>query len=168
MRFELGHHGQAVLDRLALSKDHPAHEQITEQLARLQKVQHKWKWKTPAPPPTTLEAILAKLTVYPPGHTIPVDLLPALNEQSYRHLFDSCSTDHPCDILAGQWDDDAEFEYVVLSGCGYAVNGCQSYTVALFNRLGSTSWKKVALISLSGDPPMVSRDETLLGANKGA
>ena len=40
MRFELGHHGQAVLDRLALLKDHPAREQITAQLARLQKVQH--------------------------------------------------------------------------------------------------------------------------------
>jgi len=167
MRFELGHHGQAVLDRLALLKDHPAREQITAQLARLQKVQHKWKWKTPAPPPATPEAILAKLTVYPPGHTIPADLLPALNEQSHRHLFDSCSTDHPCDILAGQWDDDAEVEYVVLNGCGYAVNGCQNYTVALFNRFGSTSWKEVASISLSGDPPMLSRDETLLGAKQG-
>jgi hypothetical protein len=167
MRFELGHHGQAVLDRLALLKDHPDHGQITAQLARLQKVQHKWEWKTPAPPPTAPEAILAKVTVYPPGHAIPADLLSAFGDQSHRHLFDSCSKAHACDILAGQWDDDAELEYVVLNGCGHEVKGCHSYTVALYNRLNSISWKEVASISLAGDPPTVSRNEILLAAKQG-
>ena len=167
MRFELGHHGQAVLDRLSGMTDHPEHPQIAAQLALLQKAKHKWKWKNPAMPPTAPEAIIAKLTVYPPGHMIPADLLSAFNEQSHRHLFDSCSTTHPCDILAGQWDDDAEFEYVVLNGCGHEVKECHSYTIALYNRFNPTSWKEVASISLAGDPSMVSRNEILLGAKQG-
>jgi hypothetical protein len=167
MRFEFGHHGQAVLDRLALLKDHPDHGQITTQLARLQKIQHKWEWKTPAPPPTAPEAILAKVTVYPPGHTIPADLLSAFTEPSHRHLFNGCSTTHPCDIVAGQWDDDAEFEYVVINGCGHMTKTCQVYTVALYDRFNSASWKEAASISTAGDPPTVSRNATLLSAKQG-
>ena len=100
--------------------------------------------------------------------TIPADLLSAFNEQSHRYFFNGCSSAHPCDIVAGQWDDDSEFEYVVINGCGHRTTACQNYAVTLFNRLISTSWKEVAAISIAEDcQTALLRDEALSAAKEG-
>ena len=166
MRFELGHYGQAVLDRLAQLTTHPEHQQFTAQLARLKQTKNKWEWKTPALLVTPKE-LLAKLTVSPPNHALPIDLFSSIQDSSNRYLADSCTTTHPCDIVAGQWDDDPELEYVLLNGCGHIANGCHNYTVALFNQVAPSAWKQVASISVSGDVKELPRGETLLAAQEG-
>src|SRR4029078_1910495 len=95
MRFELGHYGQAVLDRLVQLTDHPAHQQIEAQLARLKQTKHKWEWTNPARI-VTPEEMLTKLTVSPPNHTLPADLFLSIQDRSNLNLFDSCTTTHPC------------------------------------------------------------------------
>ena len=161
MRFDLGHHGQAVLDRLSSMTDHPKHRHIAAQLALLQRAKHKWEWKKPAEPALEPETITRETYVYPPGHTIPADLLSAFNEQSHRYFFNGCSSAHPCDIVAGQWDDDSEFEYVVINGCGHRTTACRNYAIALFNRLISLPrGKKWLQFRLAGDPPRLLRDES--------
>jgi Domain of unknown function (DUF4153) len=166
MRFELGHHGQAVLDRLAQLTDHPAHQQIEAQLAKLKQAKHKWEWTNPARI-VTLEEMLTKLTVSPPNHTLPADLFPSIQDRSNLYLFDGCTTAHPCDIVAGQWDDDPDPEYVVLNNCGYSAIECRNYTVALFNRVGGSAWKQVASISVGGDLKDLTRENALLAAQEG-
>jgi len=166
MRFELGHYGQAVLDRLAQLTAHPAHQQIEAQLAKLKQTKHKWEWTNPARI-VTPEEMLTKLTVSPPNHTLPVDLFPSIRDQSNRYLFDGCTTTYPCDIVAGQWDDDPDPEYVVLNSCGHAAKGCQNYTVALFNRVDGSAWKQVASISVGGDIKDLTREKALLAAQEG-
>jgi Domain of unknown function (DUF4153) len=167
MRFELGHYGQAVLDRLAELATHPAHQQIETQLAKLKQVKHKWDWTKAARHIVTPDEMLATLTVSPPDHTLPIDLFSSLQNESNRYLVNGCTTTHPCDIVAGQWDSDPELEYAFLNGCGHTTNGCHSYTVALFNRVGALAWKQVASISVAGDNKELPRGETLLAAQEG-
>lgn len=166
MRFELGHYGQAVLDRLATLTTHPEHQQITTQLTKLKQTKNKWDWAKPALLLTPKE-LLVKLTVSPPNHTLPIDLLSSIQNESNRHLVDGCTTTHPCDIVAAQWDDDPELEYALLNGCGHIAKGCHNYTVALFNRVGASAWKQVASISMAGDGKELPRGETLLAAQEG-
>jgi hypothetical protein len=165
MRFELGHYGQTVLDRLAQLTAHPAHQQIEAQLAKLKQTKHKWEWTHPART-VTPEEMLTKLTVSPPNHTLPVDLFPSIQDQSNRYLVDNCTTIHPCDIVAGQWDDDPELEYVVLNRCGDTAKGCHNYTVALFNRVGGSAWKQVASISVGSDIKDLTQEKALLAAQE--
>lgn len=166
MRFELGHYGQAVLDRLAQLTTHPEHQQITAQLARLKQTKNKWEWTKPTLLVTPKE-LLVKLTVSPPNHTLPIDVFSSIQDESSRHLVDGCTTTHPCDIVDGQWDDDPELEYVFLNGCGHIAKGCHNYTVALFNRITASAWKQVASISVAGDKKELPRGETLLAAQEG-
>jgi len=166
MRFELGHYGQAVLDRLAGLAAHPAHQQIEAQLVKLKQTKHKWEWTNPVRI-VSPEEMLTKLTVSPPDHALPLDLFPGIQEGSNRYLLNGCTTTHPCDIVAGQWDDDPELEYVFLNGCGHIANGCHNYTVVLLNRFSASTWKQVASISVSGDSKELPRGETLLAAQEG-
>lgn len=166
MRFELGHYGQAVLDRLAQLTAHPARQQIEAQLARLSQTKHKWEWTNPVRM-VTPEEMLTKLMVSPPNHTLPIELFSSLQNGSNRYLLDGCTTTHPCDIVAGQWDDDPELEYAFLNGCGHIANGCRTYTVALLNRVSASAWKQVASISVAGDNEKMPRGETLLAAQEG-
>ncbi len=166
LRFDLGHYGQAVLDRLAQLTAHPEHQRIADQLARLSKARHKWDWAN-AVPLVTPQEVLAKLTVFPPGHIIPEDLLTHIQKRSNRYLFEGCSTAHPCDMVAGQWDDDPETEYVFLNGCGHTTTPCPHYTVALYKRLDSTMWKQIASVSVDGSSPQLSRDSVLLAVREG-
>lgn len=162
MRFELGHYGQAVLDRFAQATAHPAYEQIAVQLAKLKQIKHKWEWtnraQTVAP-----EEILTKLTVFPPTHTLPTDLISSFD----HYLLDGCTTTHPCDIVAGQWDDDPELEYVLLKGCGHTVRGCANYLVVLFNRVGTSAWRQTATISVAGEAKNLPREDVLRAAQEG-
>jgi len=111
--------------------------------------------------------MLTKLTVSPPNHTLPADLLLSIRDQSNRYLFDGCTTTHPCDIVAGQWDDDPDPEYVVLNNCGHTAKECQYFKVALFNRVSGSTWKQIASISAGGDIKDVTRENALLAAQEG-
>ena len=166
MRFDLGHHGQAVLDRLAQLTAHPEYQQITKQLDKLKNTKHKWEW-TNRVPVVTPEEILSKLTVSPSDHILPADILSSIQGQSNRHLFNGCTTTHPCDIVAGQWDDDPELEYVFLNSCGPITKGCHNYFIVLFNRISASAWKQVALISGAGAPIGLTRGKALLAAQEG-
>ena len=166
MRFDLGHHGQAVLDRLAQLTAHPEYQQIAKRLDKLKNIKHKWEW-TNRVPVVTSEEILSKLTVSPSDHILPTEVLSSIQGQSNRHLFNGCTTTHRCDIVAGQWDDDPEHEYVFLSGCGQITKGCHNYSIVLFNKIGASAWKQVALISVAGDSIGLTRGKALLAAQEG-
>jgi uncharacterized protein DUF4153 len=166
MRFELGHYGQAVLDRLAQLTTHPQYQQITDQLAKLKKVQHKWEWTNRVAAMTPEEA-LSRLNVAPPKHQVPGDLLSTMQEVSNRHQIDACTATRRCDLVAGQWDNDPELEYVFISGCGQAIKDCHGYTVTLYDQLTTTTWKEVSTILVDGESPNQSRAETLLAAQEG-
>lgn len=165
MRFELGHYGQAVLDRLAQAVNHPEHQQITIQLARLQKANSEWEWEQSQTPPLSSEEVLAKLRVFPPNHVVPEDLLSNLSTPLPQR---GCSTTHPCDIVAGQWGSDGDLEYVVINGCGHAREECNNYTVALYDRTGDKPWKEIASLFIGGkEKKQFSRQDTLLAAKEG-
>ncbi|MDH4188021.1 MAG: DUF4153 domain-containing protein [Nitrospira sp.] len=168
MRFELGHYGQAVLDRLAQLTAHPEHGQILVQLEKLKKTKSKWQWVSPANMATaTPEEMLTKLTIFPSNHTIPTALLSNIQSKSDGYLVSSCTAAHPCDIVAGQWDDDPEQEYVFLNGCGHIGRGCRNYTAALFDQVGATTWREIASISIPGDTAHLPRGAALLAAQEG-
>lgn len=166
MRFELGHYGRAVLDRLSLLTSHPQHQQIAEQLARLEKAKFKWEWTNPVAF-VTPDEVLARLNVIPTNHTIPKDLLSIFQGGSTRYLFDGCTTDHRCDIVAGQWDEDPDLEYVLLNGCGHTETQCLGFTIALYDRVSSNVWKQVASIPVTSGTDQLSRAEVLLAAQEG-
>lgn len=168
MRFELGHHGQAMLDRLSQLTAHPAHQQIADQLARLKTARNKWEWGKTASFPTT-EEVLSRLAVFPIGHVIPPELLTAIGSGDNRHLLGSCSREHVCDLVAGQWDADPDTEYVFISGCGHTSGHCNNHTVALYDRSGE-KWKQIASIPMAEYPPGSSESsgpETLRAAREG-
>jgi hypothetical protein len=166
MRFELGHYGQAVLDRLPQLTAHPQYQQIADQLAKLKKVQHKWEW-TNRVTAMTPEDALSRLNVTPPKHEVPGELLSTIQAAPNRYQIDACTATHRCDLIAGQWDEDPEFEYVFISGCGHATKDCHGYTVALYDQLTITTWKEVSSILVDGESPNQSRAETLLAAQEG-
>lgn len=166
MRFDLGHEGQAVLDRLAKLTTHPQHQQITDQLAKLKKVQHKWEWTNSVAAMTPEDAI-SRLNVAPPKHQVPEDLLSTIQAAPNRHQIDACTIAHRCDLIAGQWDDDPGLEYVFISGCGHATKDCHGYTVTLYDQLTLTTWKDVSSIWIDGESSNPSRAETLLAAQEG-
>ncbi|HMS85760.1 MAG TPA: DUF4153 domain-containing protein [Nitrospira sp.] len=168
MRFELGQYGQAVLDRMSQLTTHPAHQQITDQLAKLKTAKHKWDWDRTAVSLTT-EELLSRLAVFPLGHTLSPDLLTAISSGQNRYLLNGCSQRHLCDLVAGQWDSDHDTEYVFINGCGHVAKQCNNYTVALYDRLGD-KWKQVASISLTDhptEPSKLSRAEVLRAAQEG-
>ena len=168
MRFELGHYGQAVLDRMSQLTTHPGHQQIIDQLAKLETAKSKWEWNR-AIPSLTADEILSKLTVFPADHVLPSDFLTAVSSGENRYLFDGCSPDHLCDLVAGQWDSDCDTEYVFLNGCGHAAGPCNNSTVVLYDRRGA-KWKQVASISLPENQAVSSessRTEILRAAREG-
>lgn len=168
MRFELGHYGQTVLDRMSQLTTHPGHPQIVDQLAKLKTVKRPWEWNR-AVPSLTADEILSKLAVFPADHVFPPDLLTAVSSGENRHLFDGCSTDHPCDLVAGQWDSDHETEYVFINGCGHPTGPCNNSTVVLYDRRGE-KWKQAASIFLTENQEgssKSSRRETLIAAREG-
>ena len=166
MRFDLGHHGQEVLDRLAQLTTHPDYELMVKQLDKLRNTKTQWEWtnRVPVVPP---EEILTKLTVTPSDHVLPSDMISNLHKRSNRHLFNHCTTTHPCDIVARQWDNDPELEYVLLTGCGHFQKGCHNYFIVLFNRINASAWKPIASILVAGDPTGLTRKEALLAAQEG-
>lgn len=168
MRFTLGHYGQAALDRMSQLTTHPAHQQITTQLAKLAKARHQWEWDH-ATPVLTTEEVLSTLTVFPVSHAVPPDLLSTMSGQGHEHLLKGCSHEHLCDLVAGQWDSDPDMEYVFINGCGHTARHCNNYSVVLYNRQGDT-WKQTASIPLRDkpdDPSGPSRVATLRAAQEG-
>jgi hypothetical protein len=166
MKFELGHYGQAVLSRLGQLTAHPQSQQIADQLAKLKKVQHKWEWVNRVTAMTPEDA-LSRMNVAPPKHQVPEDLLSSIQTEPNRSRMDACTATHRCDLVAGQWDDDPELEYVFISTCGYTTKDCHGYTVALYNQPTPTTWKEIASIWINGESSNPSRTESLLAAQEG-
>jgi len=166
MKFELGHYGRAVLDRLGQLTAHPQYQQIADQLTKLKKVRHKWEWVNPVVAMTPEDA-LSRMNVAPPKHQVPEDLLSTIQTAPNRGRIDACTATHRCDLVAGQWDDDPELEYVFISACGSKTKDCHGYTVALYNQPTPTTWKEIASIWINGESSNPSRTESLLAAQEG-
>lgn len=164
LRFELGHYGQGVLDRLALLTTHPQHQQITDQLTKLKAAQHKWEWTNIAIQ-VTPEQITARLIITPLNHSVPADLLIAIQETTNRSVLDTCTTTRRCDLIAGQWDDDPDLEYVLLADCGHKTKSC--YPVVLYKRFGTSTWKQVASVSVNEESDSLTRENILAAAREG-